>query len=57
MPFILAAGAVPPFLVEVVAIVLATNGGTPGGSGLKDEEVAVEFTGAVPDALPARNRA
>ena len=42
---------------RVVAIVLATNGGTPGGSGLKDEEVAVEFTGAVPDALPARNRA
>ena len=42
---------------RVVAIVLATNGGTPGGSGLKDEEVAVEFSGAVPDALPARNRA
>merc|ERR1711939_1071541 len=42
---------------RVVAIVLATNGGTPGGSGLKDEEVAVEFSGVVPDALPARNRA
>ena len=41
---------------RVVAIVLATNGGTPGGSGLKDEEVAVEFSGAVPDVLPARNR-
>ena len=41
---------------RVVAIVLATNSGTPGASGLKDEEVAVEFTGAVPDVLPARNR-
>ena len=41
---------------RVVAIVLATNGGTPGASGLKDEEVAVEFSGAVPDVLPARNR-
>merc|ERR1712087_519049 len=30
---------------RVVAIVLATNSGTPGASGLKDEEVAVEFTG------------
>merc|ERR1711966_254456 len=28
---------------RVVAVVLATNGGTPGGSGLKGEEVAVEF--------------
>ena len=42
--------------MSVVAIVLATNSGTPGASGLKDEEVAVEFTGAVPDVLPARNR-
>ena len=43
---------------RLVAIVLATNSGMPGGSGLKDAEgeVKLDLTAAMPEGVPARNR-
>jgi hypothetical protein len=43
---------------RLVAIVLATNSGVPGGSGLKDAEgeVKLDLTAAMPEGVPARNR-
>merc|ERR1719201_523562 len=40
---------------RVLAIVLATNGGEPGASGL-DPTVKIDLTAEIPDKLPARNR-
>jgi len=40
---------------RVLAIVLATNGGEPGASGL-DPTVKIDLTAEIPDKIPARNR-
>lgn len=41
---------------RVVAIVLANNGGEAGASGLREVEVSVDLTAALPEGIPARNR-
>jgi hypothetical protein len=40
---------------RVLAIVLATNGGEPGASGL-ERGLKIDLTAEIPDKLPARNR-